>query len=60
MNELSKKLDDPGKFIVPCSIGNIQFKRALCDLGASVNLMSKSVFEKIRVGEFKPTRISLQ
>jgi Aspartyl protease len=57
---LPKKLDDPGKFVIPCSIGNVQFKRVLCDLGASVSLMPKSIFDKIRVGELKPTRISLQ
>ncbi|XP_078148597.1 uncharacterized protein LOC144544054 [Carex rostrata] len=60
MNELPKKLDDPGKFYIPCSIGNVQFKRALCDLGASVSLMPKSVYDRLGVGELKPTRISLQ
>jgi hypothetical protein len=38
---LPKKLDDPDKFVIPCSIGNVQFKRVLCDLGASVSLMPK-------------------
>jgi gag-polyprotein putative aspartyl protease len=57
---LPKKLDDPGKFVIPCSIGNLQFKCALCDLGASVSLMPMSIFEKIGVGELKPTQISLQ
>jgi len=60
MNELPKKLDDPGKFSIPCSIGNVQFNRALCDLGASVSLMPKSVYDRLGVGELKPTRISLQ
>jgi hypothetical protein len=60
MNELPKKLDDPGKFSIPCSIGNVQFKRALCDLGASVSLMPKSVYDRLGVGELKPTRIFLQ
>jgi hypothetical protein len=55
MNELLKKLDDLGKFAVPYSIGNIQFKRVLCDLGASVSLTSKLVYERIKVGELKPT-----
>jgi hypothetical protein len=32
MNELPKKLDDPGKFTIPCSIENVQFKQALYDL----------------------------
>jgi Aspartyl protease len=57
---LPKKLDDPKKFAISCSIGKVQFKCALCDLGASVSLIPKSIFDKIEVGELKPTRISLQ
>jgi hypothetical protein len=60
MIDLSKKLYDPGKFSIPCAIVNMEFKHALCDLGASVSLMPKSIFDKIGVGELKPTRISLQ
>ena len=59
-NELPKKLDDPGKFAIPCVIGKIQFKHALCDLGASLSLMPKSVFDRIGLGELKPTKIQLQ
>ncbi|XP_073137635.1 uncharacterized protein [Henckelia pumila] len=33
---------------------------ALCDLGASINLMSFSVFRKLGMGEPKPTRVFLQ
>ncbi|XP_073154065.1 uncharacterized protein [Henckelia pumila] len=33
---------------------------ALCDLGASINLMSYSVFRKLSLGEPKSTRMSLQ
>ncbi|XP_073304614.1 uncharacterized protein [Primulina huaijiensis] len=33
---------------------------ALCDLGASINLMPFSVFRKLGLGEPKPTRMSLQ
>ena len=35
-------------------------RHALCDLGASVSLMPRSIFDRIGVGELKPTRISLQ
>ncbi|XP_075485336.1 uncharacterized protein LOC142525052 [Primulina tabacum] len=35
-------------------------KKALCDLGASINLMPYSCFEKLGIGEVKPTTISLQ
>ena len=34
--------------------------KALCDLGASINLMPLSVFRKLRIGDVKPTMVSLQ
>ncbi|XP_057985280.1 uncharacterized protein LOC131170229 [Hevea brasiliensis] len=34
--------------------------KALCDLGASVSLMSLSICQMLNVGELKPTTISLQ
>jgi glutaredoxin-related protein len=60
MNKLSPKLQDPGSFTILCSIDSTKFNRVLCDLGASVSLMSKSVFDRIGVSELVPTRISLQ
>ena len=58
--KLSQKLNDPGSFTIPCTIGNSFFNRALCDLGASINLMSLSVIRKLGLGELKPSTISLQ
>ncbi|XP_073024298.1 uncharacterized protein [Primulina eburnea] len=55
-----KKLKDPGSFSIPCTIGTSNFSKALCDLGASINLMPYSCFEKLKIGEVKPTTISLQ
>ena len=37
--KLPPKLKDPGSFTIPCAIGNVVFERALCDLGATINLM---------------------
>ena len=37
--KLPTKLKDPGSFTIPCAIGNAIFERALCDLGANINLM---------------------
>ena len=54
------KMKDPGSFSIPCMIGETQFSNALCDLGASVNLMPFSLFEKLGVGDVKPTTMSLQ
>ena len=44
------KLKDPGSFTIPCAIGNVVFERALCDLGASINLMSWSICKKLKLG----------
>ena len=40
LNKLPLKLKDSGSFIVPYTIGNINLEKVLCDLGASINLMS--------------------
>ena len=37
------KMKDPGSFTIPCSIGKYEFKKALCDSRASINLMPLSV-----------------
>ena len=41
--KLPSKKKDPGSFTIPCSIGKYEFKKALCDSGASINLMPLSV-----------------
>ncbi|XP_024023283.1 uncharacterized protein LOC112092155 [Morus notabilis] len=58
--KLPQKLKDLGSFTIPSSIGNSIFEKALCDLGASINLMPLSIFKKLRLGEAKPTTVSLQ
>ena len=45
--KLPQKLKDPGNFTIPCKIGNSIFERALCDLGASINLVPLSVFKRL-------------
>ncbi|XP_057999237.1 uncharacterized protein LOC131178306 [Hevea brasiliensis] len=59
-NKLPPKLKDPGSFSIPCHIGETSIERALCDLGASVSLVPLSICEKLKVGDLKPTTISLQ
>ncbi|XP_075074915.1 uncharacterized protein LOC107811421 [Nicotiana tabacum] len=36
---IAEKLSDPGSFTIPCTIGDFAFAKALCDLGANINLM---------------------
>ncbi|XP_042032297.1 uncharacterized protein LOC121779002 [Salvia splendens] len=45
------KLKDPGSFTISCIVGDCQEGRALCDLGASINLMPYSFFQKMKIGE---------
>ena len=57
--KLPHKLKDPGSFTIPCAIRNAVFERALCDLSASINLMSWSIFKKLKLGEARPTTVTL-
>ena len=52
-------MKDPGSFTIPCSIGKYEFKKALCDSGASINLMPLSVVQRLSLGELTPTAITL-
>ena len=58
--KLPQKLRDPGSFTIPCTIGNFESMNALCDLGASINLMPLSVFKRLKLGEARPTTVTLQ
>ncbi|XP_062100691.1 uncharacterized protein LOC133806615 [Humulus lupulus] len=58
--KLPPKLKYPGSFTIPCSIRGSVVTKALCDLGASVNLMNLSIFHKLKLGEARPTTVFLQ
>ncbi|XP_050875569.1 uncharacterized protein LOC127079191 [Lathyrus oleraceus] len=45
---------------IPCTIGDIQFKKALIDLGASMSLMPFSIYRKLGIGTIQDTRMKLQ
>jgi hypothetical protein len=44
-----EKQKDPGCPTIPCSVGSFKFEKALCDLGASVSIMPRDVFENLRL-----------
>ncbi|XP_021985729.1 uncharacterized protein LOC110881895 [Helianthus annuus] len=56
LNKLPEKLTDPDIFTIPCLFGSNTNTRALADLGASINLMPFSLYEKLDLGEISPTR----
>ncbi|KAM1642713.1 hypothetical protein EV2_012871 [Malus domestica] len=60
LHKLPLKKKDLGSFTISCTIGNSDFKSALIDLGASVNLMPYSVFKRLGEGELKPTSSIIQ
>ncbi|KAK8684224.1 hypothetical protein V6N13_040254 [Hibiscus sabdariffa] len=59
-NKVPSKKTDPGSFTIECFIGHNYPTKALCDPGASINLMPKSVFQKLGIGEAKPATVMLQ
>ncbi|XP_021971350.1 uncharacterized protein LOC110866510 [Helianthus annuus] len=60
LNKLPEKLTDPGTFTIPCFFGGaITPAHALDDLGASINMMPFSLYERLGLGELTPTCMSL-
>ena len=53
-------MKDPGSFTIPCTIGEFEFQKALCDSSASINLMPYSVAKKLSLGEITLTTVTLQ
>ncbi|XP_070035151.1 uncharacterized protein [Nicotiana tomentosiformis] len=60
VHSMAPKLEDPGAFTIPCTIGSADFAKALCNLGASINLMPYSVFKILGIGQPRPTSMRLQ
>ncbi|XP_047256152.1 uncharacterized protein LOC124888911 [Capsicum annuum] len=56
---LVQKKADPGAFTIPYTIGSLDFPKALCDLGASINLMPLAVYNQLGLGDPTPTNIRL-
>ncbi|XP_057747410.1 uncharacterized protein LOC130966611 [Arachis stenosperma] len=52
-HKLPQKLKDPGSFQIPCIIGKITMEKVLCDLGASINMMSLAMMRRMRIEEAK-------
>nr|AAT76351.1 hypothetical protein [Oryza sativa Japonica Group]ABF97271.1 Zinc knuckle family protein [Oryza sativa Japonica Group] len=63
-NVILHKLPEKKKYsecpTITCSIGAQQFDQALCDLGASVSVMPKDVFDRLNFTVLAPTPMRLQ
>jgi len=57
---LPPKHIDPGSVTIPCSMGEVTVGKALIDLGASINLMSLSMWRRLEELEIMPTKMTLQ
>ncbi|KAF8084969.1 hypothetical protein N665_0691s0008 [Sinapis alba] len=58
-NRVPEKIEDPGIFVLSCEIEGAIFRRSLCDLGSSVNLMPYTMAKRLDFTNFKPTKIHL-
>ena len=54
------KMQDLGSFAIPCTIGNFEMGKTLCNSGASINLMPLFVVKRLSLGELTPTAMTLQ
>ncbi|XP_070005540.1 uncharacterized protein [Nicotiana sylvestris] len=57
---IAENLPDPGSFTIPYTIGNYAFAKALCDLGAIINLMPLAVYKRLGIGRARLTSMLLQ
>ena len=57
---IPQKLADPGRFSLPCTIGQMPITYALADLGASVNLMPSYLYGKLNLGKPQPLHATIE
>ncbi|XP_045813162.1 uncharacterized protein LOC123907099 [Trifolium pratense] len=57
---MPEKCDDPGVFAIPCSIGDSKFENCMLDLGAGINVMPTSIYNKLDLGPLQPTGLIVQ
>nr|GEX46910.1 reverse transcriptase domain-containing protein [Tanacetum cinerariifolium] len=60
LKKLPEKLGDPGKFLILCDFSGMDECLALAGLGACINLMPLSVWNKLSLPELSPTYTTLE
>ncbi|GJW73073.1 reverse transcriptase domain-containing protein [Tanacetum coccineum] len=60
MNKVPEKLKDPGKFLIPCTLQELDRTSALADSGASINLLPHSIYKQLGLEALTPTRMTLE
>nr|GEY82854.1 hypothetical protein [Tanacetum cinerariifolium] len=56
-NKVPPKIGDPGSFLILCNFNKTFSCNALADLGASINLMTYSLYAKPTLETLKPTKM---
>ena len=59
-HQIQMKYKDPGCPNISIVIGDQFIPRALLDLGASVNLLPFTEYERLELGDLKPTKMVIQ
>jgi hypothetical protein len=59
LDGLPNKMGDPGVLTITNLIGTQKFDQALCDLGASVSVMPKVIYDQLNYNSLVPTSINL-
>ncbi|GJV20912.1 reverse transcriptase domain-containing protein [Tanacetum coccineum] len=60
LNKVPEKLEDPGKFLIPCALQELDRTNALANSGASINFLPHSIYKQLGLGALKPTRMTLE
>ncbi|GJU34412.1 hypothetical protein Tco_1182766 [Tanacetum coccineum] len=60
LNQLPPKEKDPVSFILPCSIGRLDFNNALADLGAGINIMPFSMYKRLGIGKLETIKMNIE
>ncbi|GKG05064.1 hypothetical protein Tco_0315451, partial [Tanacetum coccineum] len=60
LNKVPKKLEDPGKFLIPCALQELDRTSALADSEASINNLPHSIYKKLGLEALTPTRMTLE
>nr|GEU47748.1 reverse transcriptase domain-containing protein [Tanacetum cinerariifolium] len=60
LKKLPEKLGDPGRFLIPCDFLEFDNCLALSDLRASINLMTLSIWKKLKLPTLNDTKMVLE
>ncbi|XP_012458255.1 uncharacterized protein LOC105779050 [Gossypium raimondii] len=58
--KISAKCKDMGMFAIPCRIGHLGIKKAMCDLGASINVTLYSIYKSLNASFLTKTDVIIQ